>query len=70
MTAKKKNPDAIWQVVQERIGLSGAVIERRKIGAPRTIESARQIVEYKNVTELRDYVKYRVEKVEDDAGAR
>ena len=70
MTAKKKNPDAIWQVVQERIGLSGAVIERRKIGAPRTIESARQIVEYKNVTELRDYVKYRVEKVKDDAGAR
>lgn len=71
MATKKKNkPDAAWQVVQERIGSSGAVIERRKVGAPRTLESARQIVEYKNVTELRSYIKYRVERIDEDASAR
>lgn len=65
-TKKKRNPDAVWQVVQERIGLSGRVIGRRNIGAPRGLESAKQILEYKNTIELRRDVRYRIERVEDN----
>lgn len=69
MATKKLKPksEAVWQVVQERIGFSGKIVERRKLGVPRTLESAKQIVEYKNTVELRDYVRYRIERTEDNA---
>lgn len=64
-TKKKSKPDAVWQVVQEKIGLSGNVVDRRKLGMPRTLESAKQIVEYKNTVEQRAYVRFRIERIDD-----
>ena len=64
-TKKKKKPDAVWQVVQEKIGFSGRAVEHRNLGVPRTFESARQIVEYKSTVELRRDVRYRIERIED-----
>ena len=68
MATKKLKPksEAVWQVVQERIGFSGKIIERRKLGVPRTLESAKQIIEYKNTVELRRDVRYRLERIEED----
>jgi hypothetical protein len=62
----KRKSEAVWQVVQERIGFSGKIVERRKLGAPRSLESAKQIIEYKNTVELRRDVRYRLERIEED----
>jgi hypothetical protein len=61
----KRKSEAVWQVVQERIGFSGKIVERRKLGVPRSLESAKQIIEYKNTVELRNYIRYRIERIED-----
>jgi hypothetical protein len=62
----KPKSEAVWQVVQEKIGFSGRAVERRKLGVPRTLESAKQIIEYKNTVEQRAYVRYRLERIEDE----
>jgi hypothetical protein len=62
----KRKSEAVWQVVQERIGFSGKIVERRKLGVPRSLESAKQIIEYKNTVELRRDVRYRLERIEED----
>lgn len=58
--------DAVWQVVQEKIGSGGTVIARQNFGIPTTLESAKKIVEYKNTTDLRSYLRYRLERIEDN----
>ena len=66
MTTKKNTKsDAVWQVVQEKIGLSGKVTECRKLGIPRTLADAKQIIQYKNTVEIRNYVRYRIERIDD-----
>jgi hypothetical protein len=66
---KEKNDEAtstrVWQVVQQRIGLSGAVLESKKIGMPRSLEDAKRIVEYRSTVELRRDIRYKIERLND-----
>ncbi len=58
--------EKIWQVVKERLSVSGAVISSENFGTPRTLQSAKQILEYKNATELRRDVRYRAKRANDN----
>jgi hypothetical protein len=66
---KEKNDEAtstrVWQVVQQRIGLSGAVLEKKKLGTPQTLENAKRIIEYRSTIELRNNVRYKMERLND-----
>jgi hypothetical protein len=51
--------------VQQRIGLSGAVLEKKKLGTPQTLENAKRIIEYRSTIELRNNVRYKMERLND-----
>lgn len=63
--ANQNTEEKAWQVVKERVGVAGSVLEIEKIGIPVSLENAKQILIYKNTTELRQDVRYRVRHVKD-----
>lgn len=58
VTTKKKTKEKeyLWQVVQ--VKTSNGRNEEFNIGVPIPLERAKQIVEYKNATDIRSYVVY------------
>jgi hypothetical protein len=58
--AEEKN----WQVFQEKLGSAGGVLTKTKIGMPRNLQSAKQILEYRSAIERRKNVRYRLEHIE------
>lgn len=68
MPYKKVQPvpaeEKVWQVFQEKLGSAGGVLTKTKIGMPRNLQSANQILEYRSTVERRKNVRYRLEHIE------
>ena len=61
---KLDTSDKVWQVFQEKLGHNGAVLVKTKIGMPRNLESAKQILVYRSTIERRKDVRYCLEHIE------
>ena len=61
---KSDTSDRVWQVFQEKLGNAGGVLVKTKIGMPRNLESAKEILVYRSTIERRKNVRYCLEHIE------